>query len=272
MAQGPSDQPPTAPQQFIALLPALSSRRDCLRLRGLPPDAKVETVLDFLGVFSRAIVYQGVHMIFNSHGQPAGEAFVQMGSEDAAFLAAFHRHGHYIMAAGKQRYIEVLQCSVDDMNQLLADALPVPTFVPPAPGTAVPVGIYPPGTRPMLLPGAAPALPAPGPEMYVPPTAPWPYPSPPASPAGRNPTNVPSGITMVLLRGLPYSASVRDILAFLDGFPSLTVDSVHIQRNADGRPSGEAIVAFPTRAEAERAVRLKHRQHMGSRYIELFIG
>lgn len=271
MEQRPLDGAPPPPQQLVPLLPqvpALSSRRDCLRLRGLPFDAKVETVLEFLGEYAHAIVYQGVHMIFNAQGQPAGEAFVQMVSEDAAFLAAVHRHCRHIPGK-KQRYVEVLQCSVDDMNKLLSEALPVPTF-PSPPAGGVPFGVFPPGTRPMLPPGAVAALPPPGPPMYFPPAVPWPYPSPPVSPAGRYPNM--AGVTMVLLRGLPYSATVHDILAFFNGFQNLTVDSVHIQRNADGRPNGEAIVAFPTRAEAERAVRTKHRHHIGSRYIELFIG
>lgn len=49
-------------------------------------------------------------MIFNADGQSAGEAFVQMRSEEAAFFAAIHRHCRYIMVSGKQQYIEVFQC------------------------------------------------------------------------------------------------------------------------------------------------------------------
>ncbi|KAH9360299.1 hypothetical protein HPB48_005751 [Haemaphysalis longicornis] len=80
-----------------------------------------------------------------------------------------------------------------------------------------------------------------------------------------------AGATKVLLRGLPYQATVRDILAFFRGFPYLTADRVDMRRKPNGRPNGEAIVAFPTQAEAERAVKQKNLRKMGNRYIELFI-
>jgi hypothetical protein len=38
-----------------------------------------------------------------------------------------------------------------------------------------------------------------------------------------------------------------------------------------GRASGEAWVTFTSAAEAERAVQERNRQHMGSRYVELFV-
>ncbi|KAH7983509.1 hypothetical protein HPB52_012384 [Rhipicephalus sanguineus] len=52
---------------------------------------------------------------------------------------------------------------------------------------------------------------------------------------------------------------------------TLTADCIQIQRNTDGRPNGEAVVTFPSRAEAERAIQEKNRQNIGSRYIELFM-
>lgn len=76
---------------------------------------------------------------------------------------------------------------------------------------------------------------------------------------------------MVILRGLPYSSTPQDILTFFQGFPELTADCIQIQRNTDGRPNGEAVVTFPSRAEAERAIQEKNRQNIGSRYIELFM-
>ncbi|XP_037283589.2 epithelial splicing regulatory protein fusilli isoform X1 [Rhipicephalus microplus] len=114
-------QVPLLPQQ---MLPSRSSRKDCIRLRGLPYEAQVETILEFLGEHSQAIVYQGVHMVYNAQGQPSGEAFIQMDSEDSAFLAALQRHHRYIMGK-KPRYIEVFQCSIDDMNLVLTGGIPV---------------------------------------------------------------------------------------------------------------------------------------------------
>ena len=51
----------------------------------------------------------------------------------------------------------------------------------------------------------------------------------------------------------------------------LTPDCIQIHRNNDGRPSGEAVVNFHNRAEAERAIAEKNRQNIGTRYIELFM-
>ena len=52
-------------------------------------------------------------------GQPSGEAFIQMDSETSAFLAAQQKHHRYMLHFKKQRYIEVFQCSGDDMNLVL---------------------------------------------------------------------------------------------------------------------------------------------------------
>lgn len=60
----PQIQPPVplVPQFVITS----GVRKDCIRLRGLPYEASVENILEFLGDFSKNIVYQGVHMVYNS--------------------------------------------------------------------------------------------------------------------------------------------------------------------------------------------------------------
>ena len=52
-------------------------------------------------------------------GQPSGEAFIQMSSELAAGQASQNRHNRYMGFGKKQRYIEVFQCSGEDMNLVL---------------------------------------------------------------------------------------------------------------------------------------------------------
>jgi len=42
------------------------TRKYCIRLRGLPYEANVEHILEFLGEHSKNIVFQGVHMVYNS--------------------------------------------------------------------------------------------------------------------------------------------------------------------------------------------------------------
>ncbi|CAG9570990.1 unnamed protein product [Danaus chrysippus] len=112
--------------------------KDCVRLRGLPYEAQVEHILTFLDEFAKNIVMQGVHMVYNAQGHPSGEAFIQMDSEASAFLCAQQKHHRYMTFGKKQRYIEVFQCSGDDMNLVLTGGVgPSPPKVL-SPGTCLP--------------------------------------------------------------------------------------------------------------------------------------
>lgn len=55
-------QMPLLPQNMITS----GTRKDCIRLRGLPYEAQVEHILEFLGEHAKSIVYQGVHMVYNA--------------------------------------------------------------------------------------------------------------------------------------------------------------------------------------------------------------
>ncbi len=55
-------QLPLLPQQVITA----GIRKDCIRLRGLPYEAQVEHILEFLGDHAKRIAYRGVHMIYNA--------------------------------------------------------------------------------------------------------------------------------------------------------------------------------------------------------------
>ena len=59
-------QMPLLPQQMITS----GTRKDCIRLRGLPYEAQVEHILEFLGEHAKSIVYQGVHMVYNAQVRP----------------------------------------------------------------------------------------------------------------------------------------------------------------------------------------------------------
>ncbi|KAH7700084.1 hypothetical protein AAVH_32800, partial [Aphelenchoides avenae] len=112
-------------------------KKDCVRLRGLPYEAQVQQVVDFLGAYARHIVFQGVHMIYNNQGHPSGEAIVQMDSENAAAMTAQAMHNKYMEMGKKKRYIEVFQCSPDDMNLVSAPITPTsnqPSVLPQLPG------------------------------------------------------------------------------------------------------------------------------------------
>ncbi|XP_063696115.1 RNA-binding protein fusilli isoform X1 [Culicoides brevitarsis] len=108
-------QMPIVPQHVITS----GTERTCIRLRGLPYEAQVDHILDFLEEFGSQVARQGVHLVYNAQGQLTGEAFIQMLSEQAAHMCAQQRHNRFMTYGKKQRYIEVFQCSGDDMNIVL---------------------------------------------------------------------------------------------------------------------------------------------------------
>ncbi|UJR28830.1 hypothetical protein I4U23_010054 [Adineta vaga] len=100
------------------------NKKDCIRVRNLPVECGIEQILEFLGMHSQHILAQGVHMVYNAHGQPSGEAFIQMDSEAASFNTAMHKNNKYMFFNGKKKYIEILQCSGEDMNHILLGLVP----------------------------------------------------------------------------------------------------------------------------------------------------
>lgn len=94
-----------------------------------------------------------------------------MDSEQSAFMAAQQKHHRYMVFGKKQRYIEVFQCSGEDMNLVLTGGIPAPvspakaataallspgmlhnlTSVPQGPNLAQPPPCPPPGPPPQQL-------------------------------------------------------------------------------------------------------------------------
>ncbi|XP_059089267.1 epithelial splicing regulatory protein 1-like isoform X2 [Tigriopus californicus] len=152
--------PAVLPQQMVTA----GTRKDCIRLRGLPYEAGVENILEFLGEHGKNIVNQGIHMVYNAQGQPSGEAFIEMTTEHAAFQAATHRHHRNMTFGKKQRYIEVFQCSGEDMNYVLTgNSLPGVTSssqITPSknPYISTTAGMLPPGSLSSIFPNAPPSL------------------------------------------------------------------------------------------------------------------
>ena len=75
---------------------------------------------------------------------------------------------------------------------------------------------------------------------------------------------------VVRLRGLPFTASLPDVLQFFSGLDIVrSPPGVIFTCTPDGRPSGEAYVEFMTAAAQQSALQ-RHKQQLGTRYIELF--
>ncbi|XP_030272468.1 G-rich sequence factor 1 [Sparus aurata] len=69
------------------------------------------------------------------------------------------------------------------------------------------------------------------------------------------------------VRGLPFQVSGQEIVKF---FSPLVVSKILIECGPDGRLSGEADVYFSCHGDAAAAMS-KDRQHIGGRYVELFL-
>ncbi|XP_036330141.1 RNA-binding protein fusilli-like isoform X1 [Rhagoletis pomonella] len=161
-------QPPLIaqlPAMPLSLLPqhliTSGTTKNCIRLRGLPYEALVEHILHFLDDFAKHIIYQGVHMVINAQGQPSGEAFIQMDSEESARLCALRKHNQFMMFGKKYRYIEVFQCSGDDMNMVLNGGLQSPIATTPHPhhpAAAKQTSLLSPGMLPQPSPSNAQAI------------------------------------------------------------------------------------------------------------------
>ncbi|CAE7028250.1 Esrp1 [Symbiodinium natans] len=70
------------------------------------------------------------------------------------------------------------------------------------------------------------------------------------------------------LRGVPFQATVDDVVQFLTEFG---IDQSRVRMSLrEGRPTGEAYVQFSSVQDAESALQTKQRQEIIGRYIELF--
>jgi heterogeneous nuclear ribonucleoprotein F/H len=71
------------------------------------------------------------------------------------------------------------------------------------------------------------------------------------------------------MRGLPFTTTKAEIVAFFEGYNPIP-DSVVLTYRNDRRATGEGYVQFESPDDAKNAMVL-HKKLMGSRYIELFI-
>nr|XP_033790648.1 epithelial splicing regulatory protein 1 isoform X2 [Geotrypetes seraphini] len=231
---------PVLPQSFLPV----ANIRDCVRLRGLPYAATIEHILEFLGEFSTDIRTHGIHMVLNHQGRPSGDAFIQMKSAERAFLAAQKCHKRTM----KDRYVEVFQCSAEDMNFVLMGGtlnrnglspppcLSPPSYTFPTPAAVIPseAALYQPSillNARALQPTAA-YYPA-GTQLFMNYTAY--YPSPSGSPSSlsyfpttTNVGSIPphSGATVVRMQGLAYNAGVKEILNIFQGYQYAAEDGL----------------------------------------------
>ena len=97
------------------LLPAakLEGKKDCLHVQNLPFEANMANILAFLDDLARKAT--SVHIMYDMHGIPRGEAIVQMDSSESAKLAELQTSGKQIIFNSKSYVLEVTQISKEEM-------------------------------------------------------------------------------------------------------------------------------------------------------------
>ncbi|PIK58041.1 putative epithelial splicing regulatory protein 2 [Apostichopus japonicus] len=275
----PDGPPQTMPQAIptIPVPPALLTQqfitsgaaKDCIRLRGLPFTAAIEDIMRFLGEHAHFIRPQGIHMVYNLQGKPNGEAFIQMTAQEHAYMAAQSCHMKYM----GERYVEVFQCSGDEMSMVLMGGprqMPKMSMSMPVPGAIAPTTplAYPNMPMSSPHPGATviPTLPVParhpGATTFLPQHHPvYYFPTPPVSPTA--PLIYPgSNSAFIRLRGLHAGTAPQEVAQFFQGY-GVPTESVHLQ------PNGDAVVSFYTQEIAIKALQDKQRMFGGK--MELFV-
>ncbi|XP_024901068.1 epithelial splicing regulatory protein 2 isoform X1 [Pteropus alecto] len=240
----------TAPLLPIPFPLAAGTGRDCVRLRGLPYTATIEDILSFLGEAAADIRPHGVHMVLNQQGRPSGDAFIQMTSAERAIAAAQRCHKKVM----KERYVEVVPCSTEEMSRVLMGGtlgrsgmspppckLPclspptyatfqaTPTLIPTETAALYPSSALLPAARVPAAPTPVAYYPGPATQLYMNYTAY--YPSPPVSPTtvgylttppaalASAPTSVLSQPgTLVRMQGVPYTAGMKDLLSVFQAY------------------------------------------------------
>uniref|UniRef100_M3Y6G1 Epithelial splicing regulatory protein 2 n=1 Tax=Mustela putorius furo TaxID=9669 RepID=M3Y6G1_MUSPF len=240
----------TAPLLPIPFPLAAGTGRDCVRLRGLPYTATIEDILSFLGEAAADIRPHGVHMVLNQQGRPSGDAFIQMTSAERALAAAQGCHKKVM----KERYVEVVPCSTEEMSRVLMGGtlsrsgmspppckLPclspptyatfqaTPTLIPAETAALYPSSALLPAARVPAAPTPVAYYPGPATQLYMNYTAY--YPSPPVSPTtvgylATPPTALASASTSVLsqpgalvrMQGVPYTAGMKDLLSVFQAY------------------------------------------------------
>ncbi|XP_026856987.2 epithelial splicing regulatory protein 1 [Electrophorus electricus] len=205
-----------------------------VRMRGLPFTATAEHVLQFFpSSCPVAGGTDGVLFVRFPDGRPTGDAFVLFACEEHA-ENALKKHKDIL---GK-RYIELFKSTAAEVQQVLNRYSSAP-LISVAPSPLLPIA-----PPPSLVPAAA-AVPG--------------------------PTCMPGTRDCLRLRGLPYDASIQDILLFLGEYTAdIRPHGVHMVLNQQGRPSGDAFIQMRSAERAHMAAQRCHKRSMKERYVEVF--
>uniref|UniRef100_A0A3B4AF03 RRM domain-containing protein n=1 Tax=Periophthalmus magnuspinnatus TaxID=409849 RepID=A0A3B4AF03_9GOBI len=70
----------------------------------------------------------------------------------------------------------------------------------------------------------------------------------------------------LMLRGMPFSVTEKDVLKFFEG---LAVEKVVLMQNNRGQNNGNGLVAFASKEDANHGLK-RHKQYIGTRFVEIY--
>lgn len=230
-----------------------------VRLRGLPYGCSKQDIAEFFNGLE--IIPYGISITMNQEGRPSGDAYVEFASGEEAEKALL-KHKENM----GNRYIEVFKSSKGDIKHVIGAFndfgggynRPGP-YDRPGPGRGGRGGrgaMGPSGFGNQGFAGGR-GRGGRGGGMGG------------GMGGGRTTSEVQNSKTghSVQMRGLPWEASLQDVLDFFK--PVEPVD-VRLLFEAGGRAKGQCDVDFRTHEDAEAAM-LKDKENMGHRYIDLFL-
>ncbi|CAM6102293.1 unnamed protein product [Calypogeia fissa] len=235
-------------------IPGMSGNPDMrytgvVRMRGMPYSC---TSADITAFFKgMQVVSDGIFLCTHADGRPTGEAFVEFTNEETAARAMqLHREPM------GSRYVELFRSTKGEMMTAVQQRMYGGMFsgvggfsqfgVNQIPGMMGAFGVQ--GLTGMNVA----ALQAAGLSGI----------------SSLNGVGETSEHVCIKMRGLPYNAGQREIMDFFEGY-NILPNGIHVVMGATDRPTGEAFVEFVSPEETQRAME-RHRQNIGSRYIELF--
>ncbi|CAH8593755.1 unnamed protein product [Schistosoma turkestanicum] len=94
-----------------------------VRICGMPIHADITDILIFLQDNWRNVAVHGIHLVYDVTGQPIGEAMIQFVTQLSAQNVCEQKHRNIFIKYGLPIpigvYVDVIQCTRDDLNQLL---------------------------------------------------------------------------------------------------------------------------------------------------------
>ncbi|XP_033973685.1 G-rich sequence factor 1-like isoform X2 [Trematomus bernacchii] len=93
---------------------------------------------------------------------------------------------------------------------------------------------------------------------------------PPLTPYQPEPEPEKKEVYFMVVKGLPWSCSVQDLLQFFSECRILDGEKgIHLTVDRNGRPSGEAFIQVEHEDDVRKALE-KHRQYLGPRYVQVY--